>query len=68
MSPLVSQATVATVGVALPFLYLVWCLSERYLYTYFSRKTTVVHEIEGLGEARPSDKKIKGSAVVIGGR
>ena len=68
MSPLVSQATVATVGVALPFLYLVWCLSERYLYTYFSRKTTVLHEIESLGGSRPADKRIKGTAVIIGGR
>lgn len=66
MSSFAPHAT--SVAITLPLLFLTWRLSGRFLYTYFSRKTTVVHEIGSLGEARPSDKKIKGTAVIIGGR
>lgn len=66
MSSLVSPITAA--AVALPFTYVVWRLSGRYLYAYFTRKTTVVNEIKDLGKARPESERIRGTAVIIGGR
>ncbi|THH04060.1 hypothetical protein EW145_g5799 [Phellinidium pouzarii] len=38
-----------------------------YLNQYFTRKTTVLYELEDIGNARADEKRIKGTAVICGG-
>lgn len=66
MSSLPSQVAVG--AVALPLALLAWRISGNYLNDYFTRKSTVLYELEHLGEARPDSKRLKGTAVICGGR
>lgn len=66
MHSLYSQ--VAAGACAVPLAYLAWRICGKYLEEYFTRKSTVLRELEHIGEARPDGKLIKGTAVVCGGR
>lgn len=66
MSPSVLSTT--AFAIALPLTYVTWYLSGRYLYAYFSRRCTVLYEINDLGKARSEAGRIKGTALIIGGR
>lgn len=62
------SSQVAAGAAALPLAYLAWRLSGTYLNDYFTRKCTVLNELEHIGKPRPDSGRIKGTAVVCGGR
>ena len=66
MSSIPSQ--IATGMAAIPFAYLAWRMTGKYLDEYFTRKTTVLYELENIGVARSDNQRIKGTAVICGGR
>lgn len=53
---------------AVPIILVVWRLCGIYLNRYFTRKTTVLYELEDIGNARADEKRIQGTAVICGGR
>ena len=53
---------------ALPLLYAACQLGGNALDDYFLRKYTVLPDIEHLAQPRSDDKRIKGTAVICGGR
>lgn len=65
MTSLLAQATAC--AIALPFVFVVWQLSTQYLTGYFTRKYTVLYELENLGKARLNEERTKGTAVICGG-
>lgn len=59
----------ATAGLcAVPIAYFIWRLSGKYLMDYFTRKSTILYELEQIGKAREEDKRIKGTVIICGGR
>ena len=55
-------------GAAVPLASLAWRMAGKYLGDHFTRKFTVLHELEHIGVARPDNQRIKGTAVICGGR
>lgn len=68
MSSLFTPAQVAAGAALLPLSFLAWKRTGTYLNDHFTRKSTVLYELEHIGEARPDDRRIKGTAVICGGR
>lgn len=66
MSLSASQVTV--VACAAPIVYLTWKIGGHYLYKHFENKSTVLNELKHIGKPRPDSKRIKGTAVICGGR
>lgn len=67
MSSLSTLAPVTAGAVLLPLALLAWKLTGRFLNDYFTRKSTILYELEHIGKARLDDKRIKGTAVICGG-
>lgn len=66
MSSFTSQVTAG--ACAIPLIVLAWRIAGNYLYDYFARKSTILYELEHIGEARLDSDRIKGTAVICGGR
>lgn len=45
-----------------------WKIAGTLLHKYFTRKMTVLSDLPKLGVSRPDQSRIKGTAVVVGGR
>ena len=60
----------AATACALPAALLAWRLGGSALDKYFTDKLTVLNDLDSLGpaHARPDDKRIRGTAVICGGR
>ncbi|KAI5116397.1 hypothetical protein M0805_005865 [Coniferiporia weirii] len=52
---------------ALPVVFFAWRFCGTYLNNYLTRKTTVLYELENIGNPRQDAKRIKGTAVICGG-
>ncbi|THH06443.1 hypothetical protein EW145_g4086 [Phellinidium pouzarii] len=59
--------SVAAAVCAVPVLLLAWRLGGTYLDRYFTRKLTVLCELDDIGNPRPDNKRIQGTAVICGG-
>ncbi|KAH8117861.1 hypothetical protein DFH11DRAFT_1503246 [Phellopilus nigrolimitatus] len=52
---------------ALPIILIAWRVCGSYLNRFFTRKFTVLHDVDNLGKARTEQNRIKGTAVICGG-
>lgn len=64
------SSQLAASACALPAALLAWRLGGSALDKFFTRKFTVLDDLDSLGpaHARPDDKRIRGTAVICGGR
>lgn len=62
------SSQVAVGACAIPLAVLAWRFLDKYLDDYFIAKATVLKELESFCVPRPDGRRIRGTAVVCGGR
>lgn len=58
------QVTLGSIALLLPC----WKIAGTLLHKYFTNKMTVLSDVPKLGVSRPDQSRIKGTAVIVGGR